>query len=479
MKHIREYLPKLDLENELYEFKQELDPKHVQGWLKSIAAFANSSEGGTIYVGVTDDGFVKGLPPTTIDECKRLIIDNIARYLKPIVNFKIDVMDFEGNHQNYILILSVYPSTSMVKYHIGDYNEIVYVRKDGESVPATPDEIVSFGMQGRFRVFDKEDSKIPFDLSKFSFFAERFKENSEGHPNLQKADLMSADAICTNGDLTNAGMLFEDGFVSDDVAVHCTLWDGFDKGGNHSIDDKMIKGNLLELYDGMKAFVERNTRKGFLKKDDHADSISAYPSIPVHEVLINALAHRDYTITGSQIDLDIFTDRMEVTVPGDFIPARYGYTAPTIEDIGSMRRNQGICQMFWLCGLMQRKGSGFDKIHKVYQDYPREFQPYLTISRNKYQITLMDLTFAKRKELVSEESQIEISLSDEQKKVLANLSSGAKTISELQALSSYAGKSSFRNYVIQPLLDAGLVLRLGNPHSPNLHYGLAKKPDVK
>ena len=59
MKMIWEFYSEADLENADYEYKAELDPKNIEGWAKEIVAFANSEEGGTMFVGVNDDRSIK------------------------------------------------------------------------------------------------------------------------------------------------------------------------------------------------------------------------------------------------------------------------------------------------------------------------------------------------------------------------------------------------------------------------------------
>ena len=41
-----------------------------------------------------------------------------------------------------------------------------------------------------------------------------------------------------------------------------------------------------------------------------------YPERAVHESLVNAFTHRDYLVTGSEVHVDIFDDRLEITSPG-------------------------------------------------------------------------------------------------------------------------------------------------------------------
>lgn len=63
-----------------------------------------------------------------------------------------------------------------------------------------------------------------------------------------------------------------------------------------------------------------------------------YPNRAVQEAIVNALIHRDYTIIGSEVHIDIYDDRLEVYSPGGM------YDGTFIQDIdlyniASIRRN--------------------------------------------------------------------------------------------------------------------------------------------
>ena len=80
-----------------------------------------------------------------------------------------------------------------------------------------------------------------------------------------------------------------------------------------------------------------------------------------HEALVNALAHRDYLVNGSEVHIDIYDDRMEIYSPGgmpdgSIIQDRDPLTVP------STRRNPVLADIFNRLGYMERKSSGSGKI---------------------------------------------------------------------------------------------------------------------
>ena len=96
------------------------------------------------------------------------------------------------------------------------------------------------------------------------------------------------------------------------------------------------------------------------KTANSREEMPEYVERSYHEALVNALAHRDYLVNGSEVHIDIYDDRMEIYSPGgmpdgSIIQDRDPLTVP------STRRNPVLADIFNRLGYMERKGSGFGK----------------------------------------------------------------------------------------------------------------------
>ncbi len=108
-----------------------------------------------------------------------------------------------------------------------------------------------------------------------------------------------------------------------------------------------------------------------------------YPFEAVRELLVNAVAHRDYNIQGDQIHLHIFADRLEVHSPG-------GLPGPvTLENllVARFSRNPVIAQVLSDLGFIERLGYGLDRVVAVMQQnhLPR---PKFEEIANTFRVTL-------------------------------------------------------------------------------------------
>ena len=92
------------------------------------------------------------------------------------------------------------------------------------------------------------------------------------------------------------------------------------------------------------------------------------------EALVNALIHRDYIVLGSEIHIDMFDDRVEITSPGGMFGGG-SIQEYDIYSIRSMRRTPVIADMFHRMKYMERRGSGLRKIVS-------ETESYLDIQRH-------------------------------------------------------------------------------------------------
>ena len=110
--------------------------------------------------------------------------------------------------------------------------------------------------------------------------------------------------------------------------------------------------------------------------------IPAFDEIVVRELLVNALVHRPYTQRGD-IFLNLYPDRLEVVNPG---PLPLGVTPKNILHT-TVRRNENLARLFHDLKLMEREGSGFDKIYEVLLSQGRP-APELIETHDRVQVTV-------------------------------------------------------------------------------------------
>ena len=100
--------------------------------------------------------------------------------------------------------------------------------------------------------------------------------------------------------------------------MFCTRWNGLNKSGGtiDAFDDAEYSGSVLSLIDNGEAFIKRNAKLMWRKTANSREEMPEYVERSYHEALVNALAHRDYLVNGSEVHIDIYDDRMEIYSPG-------------------------------------------------------------------------------------------------------------------------------------------------------------------
>ena len=131
------------------------------------------------------------------------------------------------------------------------------------------------------------------------------------------------------------------------------------------------------------------------KTANSREEMPEYVERSYHEALVNAIAHRDYLINGSEVHIDIYDDRLEIYSPGGMpdgsnIQERDPVTVP------STRRNPVLADVFNRLGYMERKGSGFAKILDNYAfqvNYTDEKKPYFRSDRYQFTVIMPNLNY--------------------------------------------------------------------------------------
>ena len=175
-------------------------------------------------------------------------------------------------------------------------------------------------------------------------------------------------------------------------------------------NDAEYSGSVISLNDNGEAFIKRNAKKMWRKTANSREEMPEYVERSYHEALVNAIAHRDYLIYGSEVHIDIFDDRMEIYSPGgmpdgSLIQERDPLMVP------STRRNPVLADIFNRLGYMERKGSGFGKIIGGYEfqiNYNESTKPSFRSDRYQFTVIMPNLNYDVPQDVPQDQMDVQI-----------------------------------------------------------------------
>ena len=307
-------------EDSAWEFKQlefngdrPTNPRR-DDWANEIAAFANGN-GGRLLCGVSDAGEVQGMSRQQIINLDALLVETCTDTIKPPVRISTHHIEFEGGRL--ALLAEVPPGDSVHEAPGGSY-----IRVGASKRRMTSDERLRLAQrrgQARFRWFDEQPAPgtgfrtLEEDLWKPLLSAEGAADPESA---LTKLGLLAPDdAGVTRA--TVAGVLFctrnpERWLPS--ASISATRYRGRDRASGQ-IDAQEISGPLNRQIAEAVAFAVRNMRVAARKAPARVE-MPQYSDRALFEAVVNAVAHRDYSIHGSRIRLSMFGDRVEIQSPG-------------------------------------------------------------------------------------------------------------------------------------------------------------------
>ncbi len=375
------------------ECKARLDRKNVLGWLKSIAGLANA-EGGTFFIGVEDkSNKLLGFTRKEADNERNYFNNQVNEHIFPRPTFRISFLRYERNDKELYIIRVDIPE-SVIKPIIVKFNNIpsIFMRRDGFTNGATYEEIIEMSIQSSKKQYDILSSDLPYDRENFSELFEFYREHNEGKELTDKA-LMSMGFFDSEKKLKNGAVLFQDAYHEDKTMVQCSMFSGFNKGSERVITVNRYQENITTSIQRMMEFVEQRMNHSFIKKDDTRENVDAYPRRALFEGIINSIAHRDYFMDGTQIQVDLFRDRLEISSPGSFYQGAAIGKTYDLSKVISKRRNELICAVLVRCNVMEAAGTGFDKIMQEYERADEKHKPYILSASDHFTIVLPDLTY--------------------------------------------------------------------------------------
>lgn len=308
----------LELKTVIFSGERVVSPKRDE-LADEIAAIANT-RGGVIVFGVDDKTRdIVGVPIESLDVLERLVFEVCNDSIDPPVLFQTIRMELPDESGDFKPVLKVeVPRSLFVHKSPGGY-----FHRQGSSKREMPPDVLArlFQQRSQARLFRFEEQAVPetsiFDLDedlRHRFLPSRFTDEVT---ELRKMRLLTEDDMGQTR-ATVAGVLMctrnperwlPGAFI---LAVR---YRGWRPDSNYQIDAQEITGPLDEQVWGALGFVRRNMRVS-ARKDPARVDLPEYSIRAVFEAIVNAVAHRDYSIHGSKIRLFMFDDRLELYSPG-------------------------------------------------------------------------------------------------------------------------------------------------------------------
>lgn len=355
----------------------ELKRKYVDDIKKTVIAFANG-DGGTVYIGVEDDGAVTGVedPDGTMLQAANALRDAI----RPDVTLFVacNAEELEGKT---IVTLRVQRGTARPYYLAGKgiRPEGVFVRFGASTVPATEAAILDMIRETSGDCY--EASRSLNQQLTFQKAGEYFQKQGLAFGEQQKRTL---GLIGADGTYTNLALLLSE------QCIH-TLKLAVFQGGRKTVfrDRAELTGSLLNQLDEAFAYIDRfnNTHADYrgLERVDVRD----YPVQAIREALLNAIIHRDYSFRAPTL-ISIFDDRIEFVSVGGLVR---GLTKADILLGVSAPRNEQLANVFYRLRLIEAYGTGMPKIQECYREQP--VQPVIEIADHAFKVTLPNLNYGR------------------------------------------------------------------------------------
>lgn len=280
-----------------------------------LVAFANG-DGGVVFLGVDDDGVVTGIPRDALDLVEQWVVNIAINNCDPPIRptFRKVRLSVGGEQEAHVILVEVPRGLYVHRTTAGRW----LVRVGSAKRDLTSLELAQ--QRGRAFVFDEQPvfSANEDDLDRRAI--DRFFRHSTDIP---WRDLLRNTRVVLTDENgvdrpTVAGLLMFGANLQDHLPsarIDAALYRGTRLHSDDLVHASAIAGTADRQIDDAVAFVERFMLRPARKDVGRQDS-PQYVLGAVHEAIVNAVAHRDYSVSGSRIRLFLFADRLDLSGPG-------------------------------------------------------------------------------------------------------------------------------------------------------------------
>ncbi len=363
----------LELKRILLAGSKVRDPKR-DDIADELAAMANGW-GGTFVLGIDDKSRdILGIPIEQLDSVEGWVREICNDSISPPIDALIRKVELPGVTGELVALIRVDIARSLFVHRSpgGYYRRIGSSKR--EMLPEMLARLFQERSQSRVIRFDESivPNTVPEDLCEE--LALRFLRHDAAltEDTLRKLRIIADDENDT-ARITVAGVLMctqEPGRWIPHAQIQAVSYAGERADINYQSDARDFVGPLnAQVFEALQ-FVRRNMLIGATKVTTRIDR-PQYSERAVFEALVNAVAHRDYSMAGARIRLHLFRNRIELYVPGDLANT----LTPDSMDLRQYSRNELIVSLLARCPaspageigrshLMDKRGDGVPVILK-------------------------------------------------------------------------------------------------------------------
>lgn len=341
-------------EGKTLEFKE--NSKSLDRIIHTIIAFANTA-GGKVLIGVKDKTKeIVGLADPVEEEMR--LANAIADSIEPLFNPDIHVVSWRNKE---FLLIQVPHSVGPYYAKAKGLKKGTYIRLGSTNRLADAAILAELERLGENECFDEmptigcsiQDLDLDVIRACFKKVGKKFEESTAFslHLYLKKQSKL----IPSKGAILLFGRNRKEIFPHS--TIRCIRFSGITK--DEVLDHQDIDDYLPLSLDKIISFVQRNTKLRAEIGPSVRKNIAEYPPVVVKEAVTNALIHTDYSAAGSQIQVAIFDDRIEITNPGA-LP--FGLNLQDALQGVSQLRNRVIGRCFRELELIELWGSGLKRM---------------------------------------------------------------------------------------------------------------------
>ncbi|MEW6218711.1 MAG: RNA-binding domain-containing protein [Thermodesulfobacteriota bacterium] len=356
------------------EFKSE--KVRAKELAEEIVALANA-EGGEIWLGVDDDGRPSGLMRSYEEDVMAICRTAVVPPLTPSYE--------EGAAGGRRVARVIVPKGADRPY--ATTSNKYFIRVGSTKRAASREELVRlFQASGLFHydlVELGQATEAHLDLSAVDAFFHRYDFRFSGEKEEEKRRLLAASDIIGRAGRPTVGGLLVFGIAPERLLPQAGIALAHFQGREldaELYDKKSFGGSLPRQVDNALAAIRANLPTPSVIEGTRRIDAPGYSDRALRELLVNAVVHRNYSITGSTVRVFLFADRLEIVSPG-----RLPNTV-TIDKLPvgtSFARNPLIVRLMENLGYMDRLGRGLPMVCReaqrlgkaiAFQEWGEEFR---------------------------------------------------------------------------------------------------------